>query len=189
MAKKVFNTDIDIVGNLNLATVPLEASGTLLALTSQRKVVQLSPEQARMNIGSDKLSEMSDIATFDGLDIRYYTETEVDGFLATKSDTGHTHDQYQDLSEKGTADGYVPLDSGAKIPVSYIPESVIDKYYRHYQGTPSNTWTITHNLNKRPSVMITDSAGTVCTGDIEYIDNNQLIVTFNGSFSGYAELN
>lgn len=64
-----------------------------------------------------------------------------------------------------------------------------DKNYRHTQSLPAEVWTITHNLHKKPSVVITDSAGTAVEGSINYIDDNNLIVTFSAGFSGYAELN
>lgn len=40
---------------------------------------------------------------------------------------------YQLLSEKGSANGYAPLDSGAKVPIAYLPDSVIGQV--QYQGT------------------------------------------------------
>lgn len=64
-----------------------------------------------------------------------------------------------------------------------------DKYFRYTQHLPAISWTIEHHLNKRPSVTVTDTAGTVVVGSVEYIDNFKLIVTFSAAFSGYAELN
>ncbi|MDC6350691.1 hypothetical protein PP178_03940 [Zeaxanthinibacter sp. PT1] len=87
-----------------------------------------------------------------------------------------------------TEEGYLMTDANGRV-VSVQVDPSGDKNHRHYQGTPSDTWTIVHNLNKRPSVFVTDSAGTVCVGDINYIDLNQLTISFNGAFSGYAELN
>lgn len=67
--------------------------------------------------------------------------------------------------------------------------SLTDKYFRYDQSTPATTWEITHNLKKRPSVTVTDSAGSVVEGSVEYIDENNLKITFSAAFSGYAELN
>ncbi len=61
--------------------------------------------------------------------------------------------------------------------------------YIHTQGTASNTWTINHNLEKYPSVMVVDSAGSVVIGDVNYQTINQIIVYFSGTFSGKAYLN
>lgn len=61
--------------------------------------------------------------------------------------------------------------------------------YTHTQASSSATWTITHNLNKKPSVTIVDSAGTVVYGNVTYTNDNVLVVTFSAAFSGYAYLN
>jgi hypothetical protein len=64
-----------------------------------------------------------------------------------------------------------------------------DKTYVHDQTTPSATWTITHGLSKNPAIMVVDSAKTVVIGQVDYIDNNNVVITFNGAFSGYAYFN
>jgi hypothetical protein len=64
-----------------------------------------------------------------------------------------------------------------------------DKKYVYIQNTPETTWTITHNLQKYPSVTIVDSSESVVIGEVNYTNNNQLTVTFNGGFSGKAYLN
>lgn len=57
------------------------------------------------------------------------------------------------------------------------------------QGIASAEWYITHNLNKRPSVTVVDSAENVITPEIVYIDNNNVVVRFNGATTGKAYLN
>lgn len=64
-----------------------------------------------------------------------------------------------------------------------------DKFYKHEQRTPAAVWTITHNLDKMPSVSVVDSAESVVIGEVEYLDNNNLTVTFRAAFSGCAYLN
>lgn len=61
--------------------------------------------------------------------------------------------------------------------------------YTFNQGTPAATWTIAHNLGQYPSVTVVDSGGTVVGGDVEYIDLNNLVVSFNLPFGGKAYLN
>lgn len=65
----------------------------------------------------------------------------------------------------------------------------VDAHYRHSQGVPSDTWVIIHNLNKRPAITVTDSAGTVVQGSIQYDSLAQATATFSAPFSGYAECN
>lgn len=61
--------------------------------------------------------------------------------------------------------------------------------YTHSQASPSASWTITHNLKCKPSVTVVDSAGHVQIGDILYVSDNQIIITFAIAFGGYAFLN
>jgi len=64
-----------------------------------------------------------------------------------------------------------------------------DIHYIFSQDIPSALWTITHNLNKKPSVTVVSSADTVMYGDTTYINTNKLTITFSAPFSGKAYLN
>ena len=57
------------------------------------------------------------------------------------------------------------------------------------QGVPATTWNIQHNLGKFPSITVIDTADTVVTGQYEYIDNNNVTLTFSAGFAGKAYLN
>lgn len=64
-----------------------------------------------------------------------------------------------------------------------------DKYFIHDQFSPSSVWVVEHDLEKKPSVTITDSSGNQVEGDIKYISEHKLTITFNFPFSGYTYLN
>jgi hypothetical protein len=64
-----------------------------------------------------------------------------------------------------------------------------DKNFVFTQAAPSATWTITHNLDKFPSVSVVNSALEVVYGNIEYNNINQLTITFSAPFAGQAFLN
>ena len=64
-----------------------------------------------------------------------------------------------------------------------------DKHFTYTRLSASNTWNITHNLDKFPSVSVVDSGNNVVIGDIQYTNTNELTITFNASFSGKAYLN
>lgn len=64
-----------------------------------------------------------------------------------------------------------------------------DLTYTHPQGTASDVWVIVHNLGKRPSVTVQDSAHDAVDGDVFYNDANTLTITFSAAFSGVAYLN
>lgn len=67
--------------------------------------------------------------------------------------------------------------------------SASDKTFVHDQAIPSATWTITHNLGKFPSVSVVDTQKQIYWGDVEYVNSNQLKVTFSAGFAGQAFLN
>ena len=60
---------------------------------------------------------------------------------------------------------------------------------RYEQAIAADIWEIQHNMKKYPSVTIIDSANNEVMGAVEYIDNNNLRITFNGAFGGKAYLN
>ena len=61
--------------------------------------------------------------------------------------------------------------------------------YIHEQATASNIWQIEHNLNKKPSIMVVDTADTVIEGVEKYIDENNVEIYFNAAVKGKAYLN
>lgn len=68
-------------------------------------------------------------------------------------------------------------------------DSVSDRKYVHHQSFSSRYWNIIHNLGKKPNVTVVDSADTVCIGEIEYISDNEINISFGYEFSGKAYLN
>ena len=64
-----------------------------------------------------------------------------------------------------------------------------DKSYIFTQAVPSTTWTVSHNLEKFPSITVIDSGNTVVIGQYTYINNNNVTLTFSAAFAGKAYLN
>lgn len=61
-------------------------------------------------------------------------------------------------------------------------------YYVHSQMVAADTWRVVHDLGGRPAVTVTDSAGTVVIGDVAYLNDTELLITFTRPFGGYAYL-
>lgn len=61
--------------------------------------------------------------------------------------------------------------------------------YIHTQSIPSNTWVVTHNLGKYPSVTIVDSTEEEVIGEVVYTNINALTLKFTAAFSGKAYIN
>lgn len=64
-----------------------------------------------------------------------------------------------------------------------------DAHFTHTQSAASATWSVAHNLGKKPSVMIVDSADFVLHGSVKYIDSNNLTINLSAPTSGKAYLN
>ena len=69
-----------------------------------------------------------------------------------------------------------------------------DITFTHNQNSSSNTWVITHNLYRFPSVTVVDSGESIVQGTVVYNSNKQLTITFfqKGvalAFQGKAYLN
>lgn len=86
----------------------------------------------------------------------------------------------------GTSSGFLKAD-GSVDTTAYVSSG--DKNYVHDQSSPATVWTVNHGLNKRCSVVVVDSANSVVSGVIEYTDLNNIVLTFNSAFSGYAYFN
>jgi hypothetical protein len=65
---------------------------------------------------------------------------------------------------------------------------ISDLAYVHVQNVSSNTWTIVHGLQFIPNITVVDSAGSVVEGDYSYPNENTVIATFVGGFTGKAYL-
>ncbi len=70
-----------------------------------------------------------------------------------------------------------------------ISSGVGDKNFVFNQAVASATWTVQHNLNKFPSCTMVLSTGQQGYGDVTFIDENNLTITFSGAVSGKAYIN
>ena len=64
-----------------------------------------------------------------------------------------------------------------------------DANHVHDQGVASSQWVIDHNLAKKCSVTVVDSAGTVVIGQVTYNSDNRCTLDFEAAFSGKAFFN
>lgn len=69
------------------------------------------------------------------------------------------------------------------------PQTISDKYFIFTQAIASTTWTISHGLNKKPSVTVVDNLGRKMRTVIAYVDDNNLTSETNSAISGKAYLN
>lgn len=96
-----------------------------------------------------------------------------------------TSNNYNDLSNKPSINDVVLVGNKTGEELGIIN----DKNFVYVQATSSDIWEITHNLNKYPAVTVVDSGGSVVIGEIVYIDENNVRITFASAFSGKAYFN
>jgi len=70
----------------------------------------------------------------------------------------------------------------------FFSQNQYTKRYVHTQNVASAVWDVNHNLGGQPSVTVVDSANTVVVGDVQYIDDSNIQITFTGAFSGTVYL-
>lgn len=71
---------------------------------------------------------------------------------------------------------------------SAIEELRTRSRYVHNQPTAASTWNVTHNMRFYPNVSIVDTADSKVIGEVTYLSENALTVTFSHSFAGKAYL-
>lgn len=104
-------------------------------------------------------------------------------------DYGRVGDYYID---KDTGDFYGPKTEfgwpDTPFFTALVEATHFNKRHIHTQPVSSNEWTINHSLLGKPSVTIVDSAGTAVFGEVQYISDTQVTVSFTVPFSGFAYL-
>lgn len=137
----------------------------------------------------DKVSQLEN-------DLNYQTETQVQEAIQAESDVINAriddevetlNDRIDDIQEGAITE--IIGEGNISATQSENTVTITAETYVYEQGIPADNWNITHNLNKYPSVMLTDSAGRIFQSEIDYIDTNSLVVYINGAVSGKAYLN
>lgn len=127
------------------------------------------------------LNSNSPSATFSLADVVPNTEPIVTYNYATK--------EYVDSRTSSTTLAFTPTSEITSTTIQGAIEEVRAKSkYVHTQASAATTWSITHNLKFYPNVSIVDSALSHVMGEVTYINENSLTVSFTSAFSGKAFL-
>ena len=154
------------------------------------KTIVTGKVRMSVDVGADK----------NGTDEPEYQLTLLEQLLQAVLEAKTLSQSVYDDAEAGKFDGYTPqrgVDYWTEEDITeikaYIDQNSVvngnDKHYSHTQNIASAVWEITHNLGKHPSVSVVDSANSAVIGEVRYINENQLTVSFSGAFSGKAFLN
>lgn len=127
------------------------------------------------------LNSNSPSATFSLADVVPNTEPIVTYNYATK--------EYVDSRTSSTTLAFTPTSEITSTTVQGAIEEVRAKSkYVHTQASAATVWSVTHNLKFYPNVSIVDSALSHVMGEVTYINENSLTVSFTSAFSGKAFL-
>ena len=179
------------VDNEPLNLLDYDVSFLVYKITRSRETVLLLTNTSGLTIEENESAIDRTISLDEGKYLYKYTISK-DNFSAVlqKGTFEVVEDSVEDSeNENVTSPCAVDPQSNITVTTGYFIKSPGDKHYTHEQGMPSKTWNVSHGLNKYPTAAAVDTAQTVVIGKIDYIDLNNLTITFNASFSGEAYLN
>ena len=94
------------------------------------------------------------------------------------------------LVPPGVVEVLVPGPAGPRgEPGPSAPGGGTDAHFVHEQPVAAQIWTVSHNLGKKPAIIVEDSAGTVVVGRYENPDTNTSVLCFSAPFGGRAYFN
>jgi len=80
-------------------------------------------------------------------------------------------------------------DTASMKAIASLVSEAADKHFTYEWRTLQDVVEINHNLHKKPSVTVVDTAGTELFCDVAYTDDNNVTLTFSESVRGTAYLN
>lgn len=200
--------------NFSVNALSVAAIDAYLGTNSFRFVIEPDPRGNRPEASMSFEEYGGDLTNFSDIDSLYVNTIMLNGsysigYLNRLVGKGITINDQRNLDRYGvyTLESLTQVDgdvyemslnfiegSGAIANLEYYNLSVdieanSDKNYVHNQPTASTTWNIQHNLNKFPSATMVLSTGQKGYGDVIYIDENNLTITFASAESGKAYIN
>ena len=121
--------------------------------------------------------------------IAFTVDYKSNGTIAVRAFPGYHLDELHDVYITTPSDKDVLSYDATNQRWEAVSLSAVMTTYTHIQSSAVSTWSINHNLGRYPSVSVVDSAGNKVIGDVEYVDSDNIDITFCASFSGKAYLN
>lgn len=148
---------------------------------------------AKLDMDADETGPFIEQGSITGagftIGVRYYVASLAGQITTVELDSPNLV-RYIGTASSETQLEFNPMDlSYNKSLQEQINAVVSDKNYELVFNTPIALLDINHQLNKNPSVTVLDSANNTVIGDIQYIDNNNIRLTFSSAFSGKVILN
>tara|TARA_R110000787_G_scaffold155891_1_gene269747 strand:+ start:1164 stop:1850 length:687 start_codon:yes stop_codon:yes gene_type:complete len=159
---------------------PVDGSAMTAITTMQLSTADVSGQDviAFMNylVGSHILiSEQNEISTFGHFLIDSYTASTAGFYTLNLTNIGGN----------GNVSDLIYYDFAVFTPSALVS----DKNFVFSQNVASATWNVQHNLDKFPSCTMVLSTGQQGFGDVTFIDENNLTITFASAETGKAYIN
>lgn len=167
-------------------TVTQEVNSYLLKATQENKVTNINPV---INTSSDISGQIPSSSLEDVTAVGSSSSRTIQIPEGVNSDDAVNKSQLDQKLDNRLEGLVVGLSILEKDTIKQKLDIVNDKTYTHTQSTPSNFWICNHNLGKKVSATITDSAGSIVEGEVIILNNNSVQIKFNNSFWGYAYFN
>jgi hypothetical protein len=194
----------DIAGFLNTSSL-INVNGQLV----YKFQIGSTPQAGSFTVNGGQPINFSNVTSIDfshintnGQNIQQYLEYFEGLFIMlTQTDNQNNFGQYAITSVTDSGNDYSTFTltfregNGSLVAdkyytMSFSPKGQSDKHHV-YDDNGSNkqflagqSYTVTHNLNKFPSVTTVDSAGSHLIGNVQHINNNSFNVTFSATFYG-----
>lgn len=192
--EKIFNIALDIKSKTIYEPMEFVQGDTLnkiiFTLTNGGQEIDLNTYTYKIVLHRPDGVGVQNIPTVQGSNLVYEvgtTEIQKEGIVAASIEIFNGLERVTTKSFSFTV--VRTLNNGALIDSETQYPVQADANYIYTQMVPADQWDIKHNLSKKCSVTVVDSSGSVVIGDIQYIDLNNILITFQAAFSGEAYLN
>lgn len=177
----LFNFQADVTNRAYYGSVSYENGGTG---TLQGTTELILSKFTAANVGVDKVLTYGigkSVVIFNPYQLNDFAEYKVLNVVDWVNDTSFMKITLQYVTGTGS------FIDNQTFGFAFFKEA--DAHYEHNQTTTAAVWNVTHNLNKKPSVTVVDSADTTVAGEVHYIDQNTVQLTFKAPFKGKAYFN
>ena len=160
------------------------------------QVGRIDPEQIERGLD---LSVLRDQELKTGTaDLKNYVDVQDAAVLEVANDADEKADDAVETAEYAKtlieaanehADEALELANSFDGRITTIENNTYLQGYTHDQAEAASTWVVEHNLDRYPSIMVVDSAGSRVDYAAKYINSNTCELYFNAPFTGTAYLN
>ena len=184
----LINVNGQLVYKFKNATQPISGTFNLPSGGIGTFSSQTGFEFSHINSNDQNIKEY--ISYFDGLYVMFTQTDNQNNFAQYSIDSITENTNYSTLNVT-FREGNGSFIADKYYAMSFSPKGQTDKNYvsPNLNFSAGVAQTITHGLNKFPSVTVVDSGGSHIVGDVQHINENSFTITFTASFQAKVYAN